>query len=211
MTKRRLPLDEPTRRLARLASERLSFRSGYLFGNNETHGIRTALAYARSVDLRPNGAKLSGDSPIKVDTGGLYDDYEAPAVAEVVRQMLTHYAGQGAPGPGPLAARREKIYVSLPRSMLPGFAMRAFAGRRMVEVEVVETVEKAMRREIADIRGSWQAEGDAFPDGESMEVGARVDPALVAEFTRAAETADYDPDTLLWRAVRAVVREQGRS
>lgn len=207
--KRRIPLDAGDRSLLLAVSPRLGFSpNGYRIGPKATWTIRTALAYAKLAHIEPGEPVVvppstGGLLPMKIDTAGLFDDLDVVRLASVIRRALRHYAKDGVPTDRQLA-NRSGTWMTLPLSLLSDIALNAFINRRVAEVEAVETIEEAMRKELDRLPADERTE-------RPMDVHLRIDEALAEKFRERAGLTGHDADTLLWRAAREVARERRAS
>jgi hypothetical protein len=201
--KRRIHVDEETRRQILLAAPRLGYPPpSYLFGPNASAAIRVALEFARQTGIEPAGEPMvtNGAEPFKVDTRGLFEETDLKAVAQILRLAIRRYLQFGAPSDKPLFGR-SGTWLSVPRSLLQEIAINAFASRKVSEVEAVETLEEAMRRVLRELS----------PDGEKespWDVRLRIDSGLYDTFRERAGRAGMDAESLLWREAHEITKER---
>lgn len=211
--KRHIPINAELRDKIRAAAEPLAFARGILFGRKATHVVRTSLGHALLAGIAANGVRVGPtEETIHVHTGGLYDSATAPQVAGVLLEALRAYLAEGVPSARALDGRPH-AWLDAPRTVLPAVAVNAFAARRASEVELAETLEEAMRRELRAMREAERlGMGPRAPEGavanETLEIRVRLDARLFVEFREAASRFGYEPESLLWRGAREVAGER---
>jgi hypothetical protein len=198
-TKTGLRFDSATRELIDRLQPALAFRNGYFGGGNRSQVIRVALAFASEhADALAEFAthvELNGEPAMNVDLGPARERLKPAEIADAVASALAYYARGGIPSVESIANRpREFVYA--PRSELTPLALAAFAARRAVRVEVVAQGEARMRAWLRAFGAERALREDL------VDIEARYDPVLLADFQRQASVRRLDWWTLLWAPTR---------